>query len=322
MTSPSNVPYYINSPPYNLNTPTPERDTTPTQSAITWPEQTVRAMIINKELDGFATSIERNPVLAFVWETYAQTIVENERMLKHIRDLVQAQEHLKKAAELLGVSLHYTDGIRHTLANASNQQARNFHFLKTNSLNAALTAFKAPPPPLSQETVPPPGFEIKTIQGGLRTLAPITIKKPKLPPPNPEAAQIVAGPLCPTPKTSEAVNRLHKIHRALDKLAPLPTAAMYTMAPSTPVPVPTQMPSTFVPPPQTILPVPPPTMNAAEFIDLVTRSITENATNILNVAALSPATFDSGFPIDMIEMQTLLTGPQRGGITRRRGGPG
>ena len=62
MTSPSNTPYYINSPPYNPNTPTPERDTTPTQSAITWPEQTVRAMIINKELDGFAASIKHNPV--------------------------------------------------------------------------------------------------------------------------------------------------------------------------------------------------------------------------------------------------------------------
>ena len=229
--SPSNVPYYINSPPYNLNTPTPERDTTPTQSAITWPEQTIRAMIIKKELDGFTASIEHNPVLAFVWETCARTIVKNERMLKHVKDLVQAQEHLKKAAELLGVSLHYTDGICRTLANASDQQAKNFHFLKTNGLDAALTAFKAPPPPPPQETIPPPGFKIKTIHGGLRTLVPITIKKPKLPPPNPEAAQIVAGPSCPTPKTPEAVNRLHEIQRALDKPAPLPTAAMYTMAP-------------------------------------------------------------------------------------------
>ena len=151
---------------------------------------------------------------------------------------------------------------------------------------------------------------------------PITIKKPRLPPPNPEAARIVAGPSRPTPKTPEAVNRLHEIQRALDKPAPLPTAAMYTTAPSTPIPAPTQMPSAFVPPPQTILPVPPPTMNAAEFIDLVTRSIAKNATNILNVVALSPAAFDSGFPIDMIKMRTLLTGPQRGGITRRQGGPG
>ena len=280
MTSPSNIPYYVNSPPYNLNTPTPEHDTTPTQSAITWTEQTVRAMIINKELDGFAASIERNPVLAFVWETYARTIIENECMLKHVRDLVQAQEHLKKAAELLGISLHYTNGIHRTLANASDQQARNFHFLKTNGLDAALTTFKAPPPPPPQEIVPPAGFEIKTIQGGLRTLVPITIKKPKLPPPNPEAAQIVAGPSRPTLKTPEAVNRLHEIQRALDKPAPLPTAAMYMTAPSTPIPAPTQTPSAFVPPPQTILPVPPPTMNAAKFIDLVTRSITENATNI------------------------------------------
>ena len=313
MTSPSNVPHYINSPPYNPNTPTPEHDTTPTQSTITWPKQTVHAIIINKELDGFAASIERNPVLAFVWETYARTIVENERMLKHVRDLVQAQEHLKKAAELLGVSLHYTDGIHRTLANASDQQARNFHFLKTNGLDAALTTFKAPPPP-PQETVPPPGFEIKTIQGGLRTLAPVTIKKPKLPPPNPEAAQIVAGPSRPTPKAPEAVNHLHEIQCALDKPAPLPTAAIYTTAPSTPIPVPAQMPSAFVPPPQTILPIPPPTMNAAEFIDLVTRSLTENATNIPNPTALATNAFDSGFPIDMIEMRTLLTSPHRGGI--------
>ena len=151
-------------------------------------------MITNKELDGFAASIEHNPVLAFVWKTYARTIIKNERMLKHIHDLVQAQEHLKKATKLLGISLHYTDGIHHTLANASDQQARNFHFLKTNGLDAALTAFKAPPPLPPPATAPPPGYEIKIVHGGLHTFAPLTIKKPKLPPPNPEAAQIIVGP--------------------------------------------------------------------------------------------------------------------------------
>ena len=56
-------------------------------------------------------------------------------------------------------------------------------------------------------------------------------------------------------------------------------------------------------------------MNDAEFIDLVTRSLTENATNILNPATLVSNAFDSVFPIDMVEMRTLLTGPHRGGIT-------
>ena len=275
MTSLSNVRYYINSPPYNPNIPIPECDTTPTRAnTLVWPERTVRAMITNKELDGFATSIKNNPVLAFVWKTYARTIIENEHMLKHIQDLVQAQEHLKRAAELLGISLYYTDGICRTLANASDQQARNFHFLKINGLDTALTAFKAPPPPPPMETIPPPGFKIKVVHGGLRTLTPITIKKPKLPPSNLKAAQIIAGPSCLTLKTPEAVNCLQEIQRALDKSAPLPMAAMYMTAPSTPtntpIPAPTQTPSAFVLPPQQILPVLPPTMNAAEFIDLVT----------------------------------------------------
>ena len=105
-------------------------------------------------------------------------------------------------------------------------------------------------------------------------------QKLTLPPPNPQTvAALAKTPILAT------INHLQTIEAALTTTPVMvPTLAKYVTAPSTstPIYVPTQTPSTFVPLPTTILPVPPPQMNAAEFIDLICRSISENVTGIPN----------------------------------------
>ena len=240
-----------------------------------------------------------------MWETYICALVTNKHTLKHIHTLVQAQDHLKKAAKLLSTSFHYTDGIHKTLAEASEQQAKNFRFLKDNGLDKALTKYKMLPPPL-KETHLPPGFTIKEHPGGLQSLMPITIKKPTLPPPNPQATAALAK----TP-TLTAINCLQMIEAAFTMTPVIvPTLAEYVMAPSMPTPthIPTQTPSAFVPP-TTILPVPPLQMNTAEFIDLVCCSISENATGISKVEQ-----FATVFEPDRTNIPLLICspGPSRG----------
>jgi len=73
-----------------------------------WSECVIHAAIANNGLDGFATTIESNLILTFIWESYTRALIGNEHTLCHIHILTEAQGHLKKAAELLSTSLQYT----------------------------------------------------------------------------------------------------------------------------------------------------------------------------------------------------------------------
>src|SRR6266571_5221471 len=147
-------PSNINSPPYNLNTP-PPRPINPapemtTHTPIIWNERAVRIMIKNKELDGFAATIQ-DPVIAFIWEAYLKMLVTNERILQDIERISEAQGYAQKIAELLGNSLQWTAGLRRSLAELSEMQARNFDFLQAHSLNDLLNQYKETPPPKRKE---------------------------------------------------------------------------------------------------------------------------------------------------------------------------
>ncbi len=298
-------PYIVNSPPYNPNTPSHDATPTPASTTSPWSECVVRAAIANNKLNGFTKTIESNPILAFMWESYTCALIGNKCTLRHIHILTEAQGHLKKAAKLLSTSPQYTDGIRKSLSKVSDQQARNFQFLKDNGLDEAL--MKLCHRHHQPDPIPPPEYVFKKHSGGLTSIEPIirpiTIKKPQLPLPNSEAAAIVAAStsqmatsqpsaLAPPPRMTRFDNRLAAIQAAFDNTPDVvPTPTEYVMAPTTPVPtaVPDQMPSAFVPPPTTVLPVLPPCpqMNTQEFLELLIHSMAENATNIPHVERLA-----------------------------------
>src|SRR5438445_217418 len=104
----------INSPPYNPNTP-PLRPTNPTpemieHTPVIWNERAICIMIENKELNGFAATIQ-DSIVAFIWEAYLKMLVTNERILQDIKRISEAQGYAQKIAELLGNSLQWTAGL-------------------------------------------------------------------------------------------------------------------------------------------------------------------------------------------------------------------
>src|SRR5205807_2599512 len=58
-----------------------------------------RIMIENKELDGFAATIQ-DPIVAFMWEAYLRMLITNECILEDIKCVAEAQEHTKTAMAL------------------------------------------------------------------------------------------------------------------------------------------------------------------------------------------------------------------------------
>src|SRR6266702_2621452 len=258
-------PSNINSPPYNPNTPPAPPENPPpemaTHTPVIWNERAVRIMIENKELDGFAATIQ-DPVVAFIWEAYLKMLVTNERILQDIKRISEAQGYAQRIAELLGNSLQWTTGLRRSLAELSEMQARNFDFLQAHGLNDLLHQYKAPPPPKKKEIRPPPGHYIKTHPGGLRSFEKIQSKKTAYPPPT---MMTMGPPIIPSTPP-------------LPVLAPLEyvTALTTPMVPTTPMPSASGRPA----------PVPAPGMTPQEFLALLTTSLTENATNIPNPAAL------------------------------------
>src|SRR5438309_331689 len=264
----TSLPYHpsnINSPPYNPNTPPPRPENPPpemaTHTPIIWNERAVRIMIENKELDGFAATIQ-DPVVAFIWEAYLKMLIINERILQDIKRISEAQGYAQKIAELLGNSLQWTAGLRRSLAELSEMQARNFDFLQAHGLNDLLHQYKAPPPPKKQEIRPPPGHYIKTHPGGLRSFEKIQPKKTAYPPPT---MMTVAPPIVPTTPP-----------------LPVPAPPTYVTAPTSPQVTTTPTPSISGRP----APIPAPGMTLQEFLALLTTSLTENATNISNHTTL------------------------------------
>src|SRR6266581_3214871 len=255
-------PSNINSPPYNPNTPPLKLESEMVEhTPVIWNERAVRIMIENKELDGFAATIQ-DPIVAFIWEAYLKMLVTNERILQDIKCISEAQGYAQKIAELLGNSLQWTAGLRRSLAELSEMQARNFDFLQAHGLNDLLHQYKAPPPPKKQEIRPPPGHYIKTHPGGLRSFEKIQPKVMAYPQPTMMA---MAPPIIPTTPP-----------------LPVPAPLEYVTAPTTPMVPTTPMPSISGRP----APVPTPGMTPQEFLALLTTSLTENAMNIPNPAAL------------------------------------
>src|SRR6266571_2528032 len=190
-------PSNINSPPYNPNTPPPRPENPSpemaTHTPVIWNERAICIMIENKELDGFAATIQ-DPVVAFIWEAYLKMLVTNERILQDIKHISEAQGYAQRIAELLGNSLQWTAGLRRSLAELSEMQARNFDFLQAHGLNDLLHQYKAPPLPKRQELRPPPGYFIKTV-AGVCSLEQIKVKKTVYPPPT---MMTMAPPIIPT----------------------------------------------------------------------------------------------------------------------------